>query len=171
MSWDKRENIDIAWAQRRDVSKTPPQGVKEEKSCKVLEEVWTLMYDKSQRGAIAVMKMKRKVDFRERTICVKYNSLKLIKTLLSLMHSLKVFHTAMSLGYPPVVGEAGQVEAKPYSEDILSVHRKMNYGDIATLLHFQRIPQEASEPSRWDCGGRNRVDNVNGICGKEPSPE
>lgn len=77
----------------------------------------------------------------------------------------------MSLGYPPVVGEAGQVEAKPYSEDILSVHRQMNYGDIATLLQFQRIPQEASEPSRWDCGGRNRADSVHWSCGKEPSPE
>lgn len=129
------------------------------------------MCDKNQRGTIAVMKMKRKVDFGERTICVKYNSLKWIKTLLSLMQSLKVFHTAMSLDYPPVVGEAGQVEAKPYSEDILSVHRQMNYGDIATLLQFQRIPQEASEPSRWDCGGRNRADSVHWSCGKEPPPE
>lgn len=51
--------------------RTPPQGVKEERSCKLLGAVWTPMCNNSQKGATAVIKMKRKVDFGERTIFVK----------------------------------------------------------------------------------------------------
>lgn len=107
MSWDQRREYRRSLGIEKTCPRTPPQGVKEERSCKVLGEVWPPMCGKSQRGAIAVMKMKRKVDFGERTICVKYNSIKQIKTFLSPKHSPKVSHT-VSLGFPPV-GQAGKV--------------------------------------------------------------
>lgn len=88
-------------------------------------------------------------------------------TLLAVMLSPQVSHTAVSLGFASIT-QAGQVWVKHSSAGILSMYRHMNCGETATLLQFQRGPQAAGKQV---CGGRGRAGNVTGSCREEVLPE